>query len=272
MKKKSQIIVVLAIFAVIMTLCFTCGGNGSRRSKNAAEYNVARATELSEDIFTFIALIEGDKGQGTPYHCGARWTSWYGVTVKPNGDYVTKKDIVSKKVGKEWCIYHIENRLVPFFKHFDKRKLSDEQIIGCALFMYNVGGEIVTGYSLDGRYVQEPSKFLLAVNDGESDEYCVNCMTRYRRSAGKRANGLLKRHWVQGAAYMGILNAENILDLRPEQFYKTKNFGNYYWLNKKRQMIEKGGLYQLRYDDITVNAFFNMNQAGDGQKSVRDII
>ena len=71
---------------------------------------------------------------------------------------------------------------------------------------------------------------------------------------------------------MGILNAENILDLRPEQFYKTKNFGNYYWLNKKRQMIEKGGLYQLRYDDITINAFFNMNQAGDGQKSVRDII
>ena len=243
------------------------------RQESAAEYNVRRAEELSEDIFAFIALIEGDKGEGKPYHCGARWTTWYGVTVKPDGSLVKESDpVISKKTGKEWCLYHIKHRLCPFFKHFDGRKLTDEQIIGTALFMYNVGGEVVTGHSLEGEYRHEPSNFFKAVNGGKDDEYCVNCMTRYRKSGGRRANGLLKRHWVQGGAYMGILTPESIISLRPEQFYATKNFGNYYWLDEKREIIEKNGLYQLRYDDLTINAFFNMNQAYEGQKSVADII
>lgn len=268
MKRTSIIFAVLAV-----VFMFVSCNSEKKEPENAAVYNEQRASELSEDIFKFIALIEGDKGEGKPYYCGARWTVWYGVTVKPDGSLVRKKDpVISKAVGKEWCLYHIKNRLVPFFKHFDGCRLSDEQIIGCALFMYNVGGEIVTGYSLDGRQVQEPSRFLLAVNNGENPEYCVNCMTRYRMSGGKRANGLLKRHWVQGAAYLGILTPENILELRPEQFYKTKNFGNYYWLDRKRRMVEKDGLYQLRYDAITVNTFFNMNLADDGQKSVASII
>lgn len=260
----------MAVSAVIF-LFVSCGKTS--KEDDFAAYNERRASELSEEIFRFIALIEGDKGEGKPYFCGARWTVWYGVTVKPDGSLISEKDkAVSKEVGKKWCLYHIQNRLVPFFRHFDKRRLSDEQIIGCALFMYNVGGEVVTGYNLGGEPVGEPSRFLQAVNEGKDARYCVNCMTRYRMSGGKRANGLLKRHWVQGAAYLGILTPENILGLRPEQFYKTKNFGNYYWLDRKREIIEKDGLYQLRYDDVTISTFFNMNLAKEGQKSVRTII
>ena len=86
-------------------------------------------------------------------------------------------------------------------------------------------------------------------------------MTEYRKSAGKRANGLLKRHWVQGAAYLGILTANNIGDLEPRKFYQTKNFGNYYWVDKERQPIaDENGFYKLRYDDVTINTFFNMNE------------
>ena len=89
-------------------------------------------------------------------------------------------------------------------------------------------------------------------------------MTEYRRSAGKRANGLLKRHWVQGAAYLGILTAKNIGDLEPRKFYQTKNFGNYYWLDKKRELTkDKSGFYKLRFDDMTVNTFFNLNEGKD---------
>nr|QIM10780.1 hypothetical protein PlAlph_6720 [uncultured Alphaproteobacteria bacterium] len=270
MKRKS----IIFALAVMLFAFASCNKNSNETfSEDSAAYNEQRASELSEEIFRFIALIEGDKGEGKPYYCGARWMVWYGVTVKPDGSLIKKNDApVSKVVGKEWCLYHIQNRLVPFFKYFDKHRLSDEQIIGCALFMYNVGGESVTGYNLKGEKVGEQSRFLQAVNAGEKDEYCVNCMTRYRKSGGKRANGLLKRHWVQGAAYLGILTPENILGLRPEQFYKTKNFGNYYWLDRKRNMIEKDGLYQLRYDSVTVNTFFNMNLADDGQKSVELII
>lgn len=239
---------------------------------SVAEYNVSRAEELMEDIFRFTALIEGDKGEGKPYFCGARWTMWYGSTVKPDGTRIKRNDKpVPRQVGKEWCYSHYRKQVFPFFRHFTRR-LTDEQIIGTALFIYNVGGEIVSGYNLKGEKVGEPSRFLLAVNKGKSDDYCVNCMTRYRKSAGKRANGLLKRHWVQGAAYKGLLTAENIMCLKPAKFYLTKNFGNYYWLNGRRRMIEKDGLYQLRFDSITVSTFFRMNKATSKEKSVASII
>ena len=48
--------------------------------------NVARADQLSEDIFSFICLVEGgvlNENTGENYHCGARWTTWYGVTTSP---------------------------------------------------------------------------------------------------------------------------------------------------------------------------------------------
>ena len=241
-------------------------------SKANADYNVRRANELVEQIFPLVAFIEGNTGEGKPYFCGVRYTVLYGVTVKPDGTLIKKNDKrISKATGKEWCIYHIKNRLNPFFQYFDGRKLSDEQIIGTALFMYNLGGENITGYDENGNKVGEPSWFLNAVNSGKNDDYCVNCMTRYRQAGGKRANGLLKRHWVQGAVYKGILTAENVMCLKPCQFYVTKNMGNYYWLDRKRNIIEKDGLLQLRYDDTTINTFFNMNQAYNG-KSVEDII
>lgn len=260
----------IILFAAV--LLFTVGCSTKQEEEKASEYNVVRAEEIIDDIFKFVALIEGDKGEGKPYFCGARWTMWYGTTVKPDGSRITKKTVpVSRQTGKEWCYDHLRQRVFPFFRHFT-RKLSDEQIIGISLFIYNVGGEIVTGYDLDGNYRQEPSRFLIAVNKNKSDDYCVNCMTRYRKSAGKRANGLLKRHWVQGAAYKGILTAQNIMPLKPEKFYQTKNFGNYYWLDKKRKMIEENGFYKLRFDKTTVAAFFRMNTAKPGEKSVASII
>ena len=274
---KRTIILFSCAMIALSILVFSCknrndGPVEKLSPSEIAKYNVNRADELSEDIFRFIALIEGDTGEGKPYYCGVRWTVWYGVTVKPDGSLIKKTDRpISKRTGKEWCIYHIKNRLNPFFCHFNGRKLTDEQIIGCALFMYNVGGETVTGYDLEGNHKQEPSRFLQAVNAGKDEDYCVNCMTRYRQAGGKRANGLLKRHWVQGAAYKGILTPENILCLRPTQFYVTHNMGNYYWLDRRRNIIEKDGLLQLRFDDVTINAFFNMNQAYRS-KSVEDII
>ena len=115
----------------------------------------------------------------------------------------------------------------------------------------------MTGYSAEGEKIKEPCEFFIAVNNGDAPEECVNKMTEYRKSAGKRANGLLKRHWVQGAAYLGILTSNNIGELEPRKFYQTKNFGNYYWVDKERQPLEdENGFYKMRYDDATVNTFF----------------
>ena len=263
-KYKFVIAVIVAIMAIVVVI--------PKRDKDFGSLNVQRAEKLAEDVFPFIALIEGDNGCNGAYYCGARWTVQYGVTVKPDGSFVKKGNKVSNADAKKWCIHHIKKRVVPFFVHFDKRKLTDNEILMAMLFIYNVGGEAVTGYDLLGNKRSEPCRFFHALNDGKNIEYVANCMTGFRKSAGRRANGLLKRHWVAGAVGMGILTEDNVKDLKPCQFYVTKNLGNYYFLDKKRNLIKKNDLFQLRYDDITINCFFNMNEAKDGEKSLRDII
>ena len=264
---------VLVGMYLFITLPTSCSLNTDKQDENEEVCdsvetfdNVARADALSEDIFSFICLVEGgvlNEKTGENYHCGARWTTWYGVTTTPEGKLLKRGQRISKATAKEWAFEHLRKNVYPFLKYFS-HKLSDEQIIGICLFVYNVGGEALTGYSADGEYVKEPCEFFKAVNNGLAPEECVNKMTEYRKSAGKRANGLLKRHWVQGAAYLGILTANNIGDLEPRKFYQTKNFGNYYWVDKERQPVaDDNGFYKLRYDDATVNTFFNMNEGND---------
>lgn len=261
--------VVLFGMYLFMSLPTSCSLNSEKKEdielNDSVETfdNVARANELSEDIFSFICLVEGgivNEKTGENYHCGARWTTWYGVTTTPDGKLLKKGQRISKATAKEWAFYHLRKNVYPFLAYFD-HKLTDEQIIGICLFAYNVGGEALTGYSAEGEKIKEPCEFFIAVNNGDAPEECVNKMTEYRKSAGKRANGLLKRHWVQGAAYLGILTARNISDLEPRKFYQTKNFGNYYWVDKEREpQADKYGFYRLRFDDVTVNTFFNMNE------------
>lgn len=260
---------VLYVFYLFTTLPTSCSLNTDKQ-ENEEVYdsvetfdNVARADALSEDIFSFICLVEGgvlNEKTGENYHCGARWTTWYGVTTTPEGKLLKKGQRIPKATAKAWAFYHLRKNVYPFLAYFD-HKLTDEQIIGICLFAYNVGGEALTGYSAEGEKIKEPCEFFIAVNNGDAPEECVNKMTEYRKSAGKRANGLLKRHWVQGAAYLGILTSNNIGELEPRKFYQTKNFGNYYWVDKERQPLEdENGFYKMRYDDVTVNTFFNMNE------------
>lgn len=264
---------ILCVLYLFITLPTSCSKNNSKQEENKEVNddipvsvpcdNVARANELSEDIFSFICLVEGgvlNEKTSETYHCGARWTTWYGVTTTPEGKFLKKGQRITKATAKEWAFYHLRQQVYPFLKYFS-HPLSDEQIIGICLFAYNVGGEALTGYSADGEKIKEPCEFFKAVEKYEDPETCVNKMTEYRKSAGKRANGLLKRHWVQGAAYLGILTARNIGDLEPRKFYQTKNFGNYYWVDKERQpQVGKDGFYKLRFDDVTINNFFNMNE------------
>lgn len=265
---------VLYVFYLFTTLPTSCSLNTDKQeneevcdSDSVETFdNVARADALSEDIFSFICLVEGgvlNEKTGENYHCGARWTTWYGVTTTPDGKFLKKGQRIPKATAKAWAFYHLRKNVYPFLAYFD-HKLTDEQIIGICLFAYNVGGEALTGYSAEGEKIKEPCEFFIAVNNGDAPEECVNKMTEYRKSAGKRANGLLKRHWVQGAAYLGILTSNNIGELEPRKFYQTKNFGNYYWVDKERQPLEdENGFYKMRYDDFIINNFFNMNEGVD---------
>lgn len=240
-----------------------------------ARQNLVRAYDLAASVFPFLALTEGDHGEGKPYHDkAARWTVWYGSTVKPDGSRVQKNDPwIPREQGKEYCFTHLFKHVFPYFKHFNRRFLTDEMIICTSLFIYNAGGEAVTGYDADGNKTEQgPSAFFLALNSGKSVEECVNYLTGFRKAGGRIASGLLKRRWLEGAVLLGILTPENVMHLMPEHFYATRNLGDYYWLDKKRRIATDGDYYKLRYDHETVEKFFKMNTAGNGQKSVGSII
>ena len=237
--------------------------------------NQEKAEKLIDDVFTCIALVEDDQGSRegeTVYWCGARWTAGYGVTLDEKGKYFRKGDVVEKLRAKELSYKHLRDNVFPFLCHV-KVPLKDREVVAVCLFIYNVGGEQFSGYYANGKKAKCPtSGFLNAINEGKSSEFIVNAMTGFRKSGGRRANGLLKRHWVTGAIYLGYLETRDVLKLRPKEFYNTKNFGNYYYLDERCNLVKKDGYYRLRYDDITLKAFVDMNTAKDGQKSVADII
>ena len=276
MRKKS---IVLISLVVVIVAIKNCAGGGEDElvidNRTSSQFNQERASQLLDKVFPLVAYAEDDKGceetTGT-YFCGARQTAAYGVTVKPDGSLVKKGEKVSRAQAKEWSLHHLRTHVVPFLSHCDGVRLSDEKLYMIMLVIYNMGGELVTGYRLNGTRCGEPARFFTALNEGRPVEEVANLLTRYRKSGGKRAPGLLKRHWVEGAIGLGIITPENVLNLRPVQFYETKNFGNYYWLTKKRELVEKNGLYQLRYDETTINTFFNMNEARNGKRSVKDIL
>jgi len=249
----------ITIFMLLVVLCATSCSNQRR------------ANHLKEDIFHCIALVEDDEGE-TVYNCGVRWTGPYGVTLDEKGHYFKKGDHVSKKRAKKLVYKHLQEHVYPFLKYVE-RDLKDREIIAVCLFIYNVGGEVFSGHSLDGSVCGHPSKFLDAINRGDKPEDIVNKMTLYRRSGKKRANGLLKRHWVVGAIYLGFIPVEDVLTFRPKQFYTTKNFGNYYVLDSHQNFKQDSQkCYFLRYDETTKKTFYRMNVAKGKQESVADII
>ena len=239
--------------------------------------NRFRAEKMINDIFTCVAWVEGDDGENV-YWCGARWTGPYGVTVDEQGLLFHRGDKVSKKRAKKLACKHLEKQVFPFLGHVERR-LSDKEIIAVCLFIYNVGGEQFSGHKIDGSVARDkcgrvvpPSQFLQAINRGDRPEKVVNYMTGFRKSGGCRANGLLKRHWVTGAIYLGEISVNDVKKCRPKSFYDTKNFGNYYWLDGHRNIICEGGYYKLRYDKTTKKAFKAMNFAKSNQRSVNSIV
>ena len=257
------------LMMAVLTICAACTKEKEDNSE-VGTYNQKRAEKLMGDIFACVAWVEDEQGEAV-YYCGARWTGPYGVTVDENGHLFHKGDKVSKARAKKLTYQHLREQVFPFLRYVEP-KLKDREIIAVCMFIYNVGGEQFSGYRLDGSKACNASAFLKAINDGEKPEKIVNKMTGFRKSGGKRANGLLKRHWVTGAIYLEKLSVDDVLKLRPKAFYETRNMGNYYWLNSRRNFQMEGGYYKLRYDETTLSVFHRMNDAKAGQRSVASIV
>ena len=115
---------VLVGMYLFITLPTSCSLNTDKQDENEEVCdsvetfdNVARADSLAEDIFSFICLVEGgvlNEKTGENYHCGARWTAWYGVTTTPEGKLLKKGQRISKATAKEWAFYHLRKNVYPF--------------------------------------------------------------------------------------------------------------------------------------------------------------
>ncbi len=259
----------IIIMAVFLLRCNNQESADRQNPESICQKNLERCERLENEMLVCIAFVEDFISK--PYFCGARWTIGYGSTVLADGKRVTKKTpAISKAKAKNLTLSHIRKHIYPFFKYV-KRELSDEEILGTVMFIYNIGGENFSGY--DEKHNKIPGKkassFLTAVNKGERGIDCATKMTGFCASGNKRANGLLKRHWVQGAVFCGILTPQMLLDLQPAKFYKTKNMGNYYYLDKKRNIIREDGFYCLNFDESIQRVFIKMNA---GKKKTADIL
>lgn len=265
--KKTQCLLVCTLICYLV-FHLRCS-NQNQSEDSITEVNLKKCNKLENEMLICIAYVEDFKTK--PYFCGARWTIGYGSTVLDNGERVTPKTPkISKREGRELCLSHLRKHIYPFLRYV-KRELSDEEILGTVMFIYNIGGENFSGY--DEKHNKIPNKkeasFLTAINNGERGIDCAQKMTGFCASNGKRANGLLKRHWVQGAVFCGILTPQMLLELEPAKFYQTKNMGNYYRLDSKRNIIRNDGFYCLNFDQNIQNVFFKMNK---GRKKTSDIL
>lgn len=260
MKKVFFIVVAVAVIMIMVSCGESREGYSVRPynydNRTAAEYNVDRAMELVrlDSMLLVIAFTEGVEGVGHPYFAGSRWTTAYGVTVRPDGRPIKRGEYIPLDSAKVWAGYHLRERVVPFFKFFDQRRLSDAQIYAVADLIYNIGGERFTGMNLSGKQIYESSQCFEAVRSGASDEECIALMTRFRRAGGKLATGLLKRRWIEASLYTGALTPTTIMDLQPTKFY-NKSVSDFYVVDAKSRPIMHQGNYQLRLDDGTVSDF-----------------
>lgn len=223
-------------------------------------HNEACYEECKEDILICIAYVEGFREK--PYFCGARWTVGYGTTVYPDGSRVKKDSpIIDKNYAKECVFSLLDKHVKPFILAHVERRLTHDEMLGIELFIYNVGGEQFSGYNKDGEVVGEASEFLKAINRDDNALETAKKMTSFRKSAGKRANGLLKRHWVVAGIYTGIISPLDILELQPEMFYRP-DVAFYY-----DEM--KGNFWEYNFRNSKVLQFIQNNL---GKDSVREII
>ena len=221
----------------------------------AANFNTYEACK--NDLLACIALVEGLHTK--PYYDNvASWTIGYGSTFYPNGRHVTKKDQAISKEYAQQCVFaHCDECIWPWISKYVKRTLTPQQMIGTWSFIYNIGGEAFSGCKANGKRVADPSNFLTAINDGKSDSETAVCMNGFRKSNGKLAKGLPKRHWIEGALYMGLIKASDLYDLEPKKFYE-KNQGfdlSFYYKS------QNGPYWEHDYSDAKIKEFLQKNHS-----------
>lgn len=221
----------------------TTGTSGSEETYNVSCTDAD--SQLMEELLICIAYTENFYAE--PYFCGAKWTAGYGSTIDVYGNRITPSyGRVSKEFAKQCVFTHLRKRVFPYVRRYVKRPLTKSEFLGCCLFVYGAG---------NGNFAK--SAFLKAVNRGETPYQCARKMTGFTKSAGKRANGLLKRYWIVGAIYCGYLTPSDLKQMRPAGMY---NYNVAYFYHKG--CGDEDGFWSYDFSAQKIKRFCRENYSG----------
>lgn len=203
-----------------------------------------REVYLNIEDETIICLAYVENFSPRSYFCGSKWTIGYGSTFYADGQKVQSNQSIAMLDAQKCVRAHLRKYVFPCIDKYVKKPLTDQEIIGTCMFIYNIG---------PGNF--KKSAFLHAVNAGEKPLECVRRMTEFTKSAGKTAPGLLKREWVQGAIYCGYLTPYDLLELKPCGFY---NYELNEFLNSTARSWD--GFYNISYSEDVIKKFLQKNR------------
>lgn len=276
-----------ALVGAMLAGGLTAGVKGcfENKDKNVAEQsvvaqrNMQNIAKIQAEIMTAIAYVEGFSDK--PYFCGAKQTIGYGSTYYPNGEAVGKNDkAISCKLpvkyykgaefkkGREYVCHHLQKEVYPFIEKYVTRDLSKNELLGVVLFVYNVGGENFSGHKKNGKVCGKESAFLQALNKGDALEDCAVKMTGFRAMNGKRANGLLKRHWVAMALFCDKISAQDLLKLKATGFYDIKDLSFFY----KKEAKTAADYWEPDFSAKKIKQFLLEQAATGEEKGTKNIL
>lgn len=221
---------------------------------------------IENELIAAIALMENFSDK--VYHCGVRHTVGFGTTKYPDGKRVAKGDpAITKKQGETYLLAALNRGAFPCINKWVNADLTNSQLIGLSMFIYNIGTQNFTGINDEGKRFAPEAKLLMALNDGESTENCARYFTGFRAIGGKRSEGLLKRRWWEAAVFTGKIAVEDLLQLDPGKIYGNVDLKEIY----KSTKPDKDNFFTPNFDEKLLAKMLK-NCRGDEKKCLAAIL
>ncbi len=146
--------------------------------------------ELEDEIIVAIGYLEHFRPQA--YTCRGQWLIGYGQA-RIDGKLVHAGMTISELEAQKEVRKHLRKYVFPMINSSVQRPLTRGEFVACCLVAYSTG----TG-------AFKKSAFLRAINAGASPEECLKHL--------KGSGGVKKRRWVEGAIFMGKINAYDLVN------------------------------------------------------------
>ena len=173
--------------------------------------------EYSKAMMLSIAMGEGVKSKAYYDRTGKVWTIGIGFTRKPDGSPVKPRDSIKsqEELQKYWDA-HAKRELFPTLeKNFDLSKMTKEEIVAIAGFIYNCGPGVIAKKVVKNGVKKEVqtafTKYFNKYKETGDKLYLTKAaeeMEKHNKSGGKTLTGLVKRRDFESR----LLKGEIIID------------------------------------------------------------